>query len=87
MGKEKKVENLTTPIRLVIPNKDPVPQPKTYAGYCNLMLNVHLVEATVNESNLIMLIKPNLDASNMTEEVSLFVFMNKGLCFNVILIS
>lgn len=81
LGQDKAVQNLTEPIRLVIPNTSPVPLPKTYHAYCQLMLNVHLIVADVNESIIIMKIKPNLESSpNVTDgELSIFAFMNKGL--------
>ena len=86
LGKKKKVENLTELIRLKIPNKTPVPTPKTYIGYCQLMLNVHLVECDVNASVIIMYIKPNLENSNITGDLHVFAFMNKGLCLIVFVI-
>ena len=86
MGKTKKVENLTEPIRLVIPNKVPQPPPVSYNAYCTLMLNVHLVESKVNESVVIMHIKPNPQQNEnhtIEGEIGFFAFMNKGDIPNV----
>lgn len=48
------------------------------------MLNVHLVESFVNESVIILHIKPqpkqeqNVSFTQDNQEIGLFVFMNKG---------
>ena len=84
MGKTKKVENLTEPIRIVIPNKNPPPAPRTYNAWCTLMQTVHLVPSEVNESVIILHIKPNpVQHPNFTVdgEIGFFAFMNKGNFF------
>ena len=50
-----------------------------------MMLNVHLVPSEVNESVIIMHIKPNLQPNNtnITGDVGLFAFMNKGTVWGV----
>lgn len=73
-GKKKKVENLTEPIRLVLPNKEEIPPPESYLAYCELMRTVHLVECKVNSSNLFMKLSPWYN--NFTG--NFFLFMNKG---------
>ena len=82
MGNTKKVENLTEPIRIVIPNKAGIPEPQTYNAYCTIMPNVHLVDSKVNESVIIMHIKPNVQQSanyTIEGEIGIFAFMNKGI--------
>lgn len=74
LGKKKKVQNLTKPIRLVIPNIDPLPVPESHTAYCELMRVVHLVKCDVNTSSLFLKMKPKDD--NFTG--NLFAFMNKG---------
>lgn len=75
LGKKKKVQNLTKPIRLVIPNIDPLPVPESHTAYCELMRVVHLVKCDVNTSSLFLKMKPKDD--NFTG--NLFAFMNKGI--------
>ena len=54
LGRKMSVKNLSEPIRLVIPNKTPVPEGKSYVGYCTLMKNIHLIVNDVNESVIIL---------------------------------
>ena len=77
LGKMKEVENLTKSIEIVIPNKTPHPEPLQYQGYCTLMRNIHLLPCQVNESVLILQVKPHIETVK-GKNVNLFVFMNKG---------
>ena len=43
---------------------DGVPKARTYLGYCSIMLNVHLIDCKVNESVLILQVKPNHIVNN-----------------------
>ena len=47
MGKTNKIANLTEPIRIVLPNNLPQPEPDSFKGYCTLMLDVHWIDAKV----------------------------------------
>ena len=80
MGKSIPVTNLSDPVRLVLPVIGVMPPAKTFKAYCTLMQDVHLVTSEVNESVLILKIKPNLQPNNtnITGDVGIFTFMNKG---------
>ena len=78
-GEVKNFQNLTEPIRIVIPNKTPVPEPEpSNEAYCSLMKKIHLLPCKVNESVIILQIKPQLNGSE-GEGVKLFAFMNNGM--------
>ena len=75
LGNMMVIKNLSEPIRIVMPNKGKLPEPKSFDAYCELMRTVHLVECRENTSIIILKIRPWFN--NFTG--NLFVFMNKGM--------
>ena len=62
-------------------NTPGISEKKIYKSYCTMMVNIHLLPVEVNESVIILQIKPQLGAYNNTndlKDISLFAFMNKG---------
>lgn len=44
-----------------------------------MMLNVHLVPNEVNESVIILHVRPHVQQNNSIGDIGLFVFVNKGM--------
>ena len=80
-GREEEFKNLTETIRIVIPNKKKIAEPEPVdTAYCSLMKKIHSLDCKVNESVLILHVKPHF-YGNDGDGLKLFVFMNKGTLF------
>ena len=73
-GSSKPVKNLENLIKLTLENKENVPDMKNFTAYCELMRDIHRVDATVNSSVIVLNIKPVDNNFNGF----FFIFMNKG---------
>ena len=73
-GSPKIVKNLTKPILLTLENTEPKVPMKNFTAYCELMRDIHRVDAAVNSSIIVLNVLP-ID-ENFTG--SFFLFMNKG---------
>ncbi|XP_065658368.1 uncharacterized protein LOC100211692 isoform X4 [Hydra vulgaris] len=73
-GQAKKIANLTQPIYIVLNNTEIPPPIKNFTAYCQLMRDIHRIDATVNSSVIVAYVRPVLE--NFTG--NFFIFLNKG---------
>ena len=76
-GSPKAIQNLTEPIFLTLENEEKAHPPKNFTAYCELMRDIHRVDATVNSSIIVL----NARAMNDSFSGFFFLFMNKGFTF------
>ena len=78
-GQRKTIANLTQPIYIVLNNTEPLPPLKNFTAYCQLMRNIHRIDANVNSSIIVAYIQPMF--KNFTG--NFFIFANKGKLMSI----